>query len=268
MFGKIILGLLITLGANAAPKKIVAEVNGVKITKEELDQAYLLNKYVVSEDPVTMKRVLTDLINKKLGLEKARKANLQNDPIVKEKMDEVLFNAQVSKDLEDEFKKIKVTDKDVKKFYEEYPEYRTAHILLRMRVAPSKNEIEAAQKKIYEIHDQLTKEPTKFAELANKYSQAPNAHTGGDVGFQPAFFMAPEYFAAIKGKKDGFITRPVRTQLGYHIVKVLGVKKFEDINMGVYKKFVYDRKRDQIINNYFAKLRKSAKIKILDKNLK
>ncbi|MFG1505523.1 peptidylprolyl isomerase [Halobacteriovorax sp. CON-3] len=268
MYGKIILVLLLALGLEAAPKKVVAEVNGQKITKEELDQAYLLNKYVVSDDPVTMKRVLTDLINKKLGVEKAKKAKLDKDPIVVRKLEEVIFNAQVSKDLEGEFQKIKVTDADVKKFYSEYPEYRTAHILLRVRVAPSENEINAAQKKIFEIHQQVTQEPAKFAELANKYSQSPNAHTGGDVGYQPAFFMAPEYFAAIKGKKDGFITRPVRTQLGYHVIKVLGVKKYEEINMGAYKKFVYDRKRDRIIEDYFADLRKKANIKILDKNLK
>ncbi|MFG1493969.1 peptidylprolyl isomerase [Halobacteriovorax sp. ZH4_bin.1] len=268
MYGKIILVLLLALGLEAAPKKVVAEVNGQKITKEELDQAYLLNKYVVSEDPVTMKRVLTDLINKKLGVEKAKKAKLDKDPIVVRKLEEVIFNAQVSKDLEGEFQKIKVTDADVKKFYSEYPEYRTAHILLRVRVAPSENEINAAQKKIFEIHEKVTQEPSKFAEFANKYSQSPNAHTGGDVGYQPAFFMAPEYFAAIKGKKDGFITRPVRTQLGYHVIKVLGVKKYEDINMGAYKKFVYDRKRDRIIEDYFAGLRKKANIKILDKNLK
>lgn len=268
MYAKLILVLLVALATQAAPKKVVATVNGTKITKEELDQAYLLNKYVVSNDPVTMKRVLTDLINKKLGVAKAQKNKLENDPVVKDKLNEVLFNAQVSKDLEGEFKKIKVTDADVKRFYNEFPEYRTAHILLRMRVAPSNNEIEAAQKKIFEIHAELEKDGSKFAELANKYSQAPNAHTGGDVGFQPAFFMAPEYFAAIKGHKEGYITRPVRTQLGYHIVKVLGVRKFDDINMPAYKKFVYDRKRDTIIDNYFAGLRKSADIKILDKNLK
>ncbi|MFG1500424.1 peptidylprolyl isomerase [Halobacteriovorax sp. XZX-3] len=268
MYGKIILVLLLALGLEAAPKKVVAEVNGQKITKEELDQAYLLNKYVVSDDPVTMKKVLTDLINKKLGVEKAKKAKLDQDPIVVRKLEEVIFNAQVSKDLEGEFQKIKVTDADVKRFYSEFPEYRTAHILLRVRVAPSENEINAAQKKIFEIHEQVTQEPSKFAELANKFSQSPNAHTGGDVGYQPAFFMAPEYFAAIKGKKDGFITRPVRTQLGYHVIKVLGVKKYEDINLGAYKKFVYDRKRDKIIEDYFAGLRKKANIKILDKNLK
>ncbi|WP_412470465.1 peptidylprolyl isomerase [Oceanospirillum sp. RT-1-3] len=268
MYGKIILVLLLALGLEAAPKKVVAEVNGQKITKEELDQAYLLNKYVVSDDPVTMKKVLTDLINKKLGVEKAKKAKLDQDPIVVKKLEEVIFNAQVSKDLEGEFQKIKVTDADVKRFYSDFPEYRTAHILLRVRVAPSENEINAAQKKIFEIHEQVTQEPSKFAELANKFSQSPNAHTGGDVGYQPAFFMAPEYFAAIKGKKDGFITRPVRTQLGYHVIKVLGVKKYEDINLGVYKKFVYDRKRDKIIEDYFAGLRKKANIKILDKNLK
>ncbi len=267
MYAKLILVLLVALATQAAPKKIVATVNGTNITKDELDQAYLLNKYVVTNDPVTMKTVLTDLINKKLGIAKAEKNKLASDPVVKSKLDEVLFNAQVSKDLEGEFKKIKVTDSDVQKFYNEFPEYRTAHILLRMRVAPSQNEVEAAQKKIFEIHSQLEKEPNKFAELADKYSQSPNAHTGGDVGYQAAFFMAPEYFAAVKGQKAGHITRPVRTQLGWHVIKVLGVKKFDEINMGAYKKFVYDRKRDQIIDKYFENLRKSAKIKILDKNL-
>ena len=80
--------------------------------------------------------------------------------------------------------------------------------------------------------------------------------------------MAPEYFKAIKGKSKGFITPPVRTQYGYHIIKVLGVKKYEDIGTPAYNKFVYDRKRDKIIADYFAELRSKAKITILDDRLK
>ncbi|EQC43405.1 peptidylprolyl isomerase [Bacteriovorax sp. Seq25_V] len=247
---------------------VVAEVNGKKITKSDLDKAYLLNRYVVSNEVVTMKKVLDDIINKEIGIDRAKKSKLDKDPVVLEKMEEVLFNAQVSKDLEPEFQRINVTDKDVEAFYKDFPEYRTAHILLRVRVAPSEVEVSEAQKKIFEIYEQVKKDPKKFAELANKYSQSPNAETGGDVGYQPAFFYAPEYYKAIKGKEVGFITTPVRTQYGYHIVKILGVKEFKDINKPAYQKFVYDQKRDKIIDNYFAKLRKSATVKVLDPNLK
>ena len=268
MLKKLFLCTTLTLGAFAANDPVVATINGKKILKSDLDKAYLLNKYVVSHKPVTMKKVLTDLINKEIGITRAKKANLHNDKIVKGKMEEVLFHAQISKDLEPKFKRITVTDDDVKKFYSNYPEYRTAHILLRVRVAPSKLEVEAAQKKIFDLYDQAKKNPKKFAELANKFSQSPNNETGGDVGYQPAFFMAPEYYKAIKGQKVDFITPPVRTQYGYHIIKVLGVKEFKDINIPTYKKFVYDRKRDNIISDYFAALRKKAKISVLDPQLK
>ncbi|EQC52148.1 peptidylprolyl isomerase [Bacteriovorax sp. DB6_IX] len=268
MLKKLVLCSVLTLGAFAAKDPVVAEVNGKKIKKSDLDKAYLLNKYVVSNEMVTMKKVLTDLINKEIGIEKAKKAKLDKDPIVQGKMEEVLYHAQVSKDLEPQFKRINVTDKDVQSFYKEFPEYRTAHIMLRVRVIPEKAEIEAAQKKIFELYDQVKKDPKKFGELANKFSQSPNAETGGDIGYKPAFFLAPEYFKAIKGRKVGYITPPVRTQYGYHIIKVLGVKKFEEIQKPAYQKFVYDRKRDKIIDEYFASLRKKANIKILDKQLK
>ncbi|OIQ18416.1 MAG: hypothetical protein BM556_09140 [Bacteriovorax sp. MedPE-SWde] len=268
MLKKLILCTAITLSAFAAKDPVVAEINGKKILKSDLDKAYLLNKYVVSNSPVTMKKVLTDLINKEIGIKKAKKAKLQNDSVVKAKMEEVLFHAQVSKDLEPKFKRITVTDKDVKSFYGDFPEYRTAHILLRVRVAPSELEIQEAQKKIFEIYKDLKNNPKKFGELANKYSQSPNAETGGDIGYKPAFFLAPEYFKAIKGKAVGHMTSPVRTQYGYHIIKVLGVKKFKEIAKPPYQKFVYDRKRDKIIADYFAALRKKANIKIHDKQLK
>ncbi len=271
MLRKIFLCFVLFIGAYktfAQSDPVVANVNGTKITKSELDKEYLLNKYVVSNEPVTMKKVLTDLINKKIGIKRAKSNGLDKNPVVKDKMEEVLFHAQVSKDLEPKFKQISVTDKDIESFYKEYPEYRTAHILLRVRVTPSKEEIEAAQKKAFDLYKQLKKDPSKFGKLANKFSQSPNAETGGDLGFQPAFLMAPEYFNAVKGQKVNHITTPVRTQFGYHIVKVLGVKKFSDINKAAYKKFVYDRKRDKIIDAYFNDLRKSAKISILDKTLK
>ena len=49
--------------------------------------------------------------------------------------------------------------------------------------------------------------------------------------------------------------------MGIHIIKVLGVKSFDQIDKNVYKKIIYDAKRDAIIDNYFKNLAKGASIK-------
>jgi len=261
----IILALLPTF-AFAAKGGAVATVNGKEITKEFFDNSYKRNLMFVSDKKVTPEKVVNDLINRELGIQKAKKNNLENDPVVQQKMLDVLYHAQISKDLEPLLRKIKVTDKDVKNYYTKYPEYRTAQILFRIKAQPSKGEAEAALAKAMEVYDTVKKGPDQFTALANKYSQSSSAPLGGDLGFQPAVSLAPEYFAAIKGKAKNYITSPIRSQFGYHIVKVLAVRKFKDINKAQYKKLVYDKKRDAVIEGYFSQLRSKASIKI-DKNL-
>jgi len=247
---------------------VVATVNGEKIRKSEFEKAYTQNLLFVSDKVVTKEKVIKDMINKILGVQRARKAKLHENPVVKEKMEDVLYHAQISKDLEPELKKIVVTDEDVKNYYNNHPEYRTSHILFRVRAEPDKNEALAAQKQALKVYEGLKQNPDKFAELANRYSQSSTAPNGGDMGFQPAVRMAPEYFQAINGKPNGYVTPPVRTQFGYHIVKILSKKDFSSINTALYKKIVYDRKRDEILEKYFNNLQKNASIKIIKDQLK
>ena len=262
------LTILLANSAFAAKDAVVAKVNGVEIKQSELLQAYNQNLLYVSDKVVTKEKVLNDLINRILGVQRAKKAKLQNNAVVKKKMEDILYHAQVSKDLEQRLNKIVVTDKDVQEYYKKFPEYRTAHILLRVKVQPTKEEWEGALKKALEINEALKMKPEKFSELANKFSTGTTASVGGDLGFRPAINLAPEYFKAINGKKDGYITTPIRTQFGYHIIKVIAKKDFKSINQGLYKKIVYDKKRDAILDQYFSELRKSAKVSIDKKFLK
>jgi parvulin-like peptidyl-prolyl isomerase len=171
------------------------------------------------------------------------------------------YHAQISKDLEGQFKKITVSDDDVKKYYEDNKEYRTAHILYRLRAEPTPDEVKAAYEQTMAIYAQLQKTPEDFAKMANKYSQTSAAPVGGDLGFQPPTRLAPEYFEAIKGQKAGFISKPTRSQMGYHIIKVLGVKSFEQIDKNLYKKIIYDKKRDALMDEYFKGLAQGVVIK-------
>lgn len=256
------LGFTISSGA-FAQEQVAATVNGTKITKDELDQAYQQNLLFLSNKKVTKEKVLEDLISRTLGIQKAKKVGIDKDPVVTAKLEDILYHALISKDLEGELKKIpEISDGEVKDFYSKNKEYRTAHILYRLRAQPSPEEVKKAFEQSTAVYAELQKTPEKFSELANKLSQTTTAPTGGDIGFQPPTRLAPEYFEAINGKSVGFISKPIRTQFGFHVIKVLAVKEFDKISKDMYKKIIYDIKRDAILENYFKSLRQSANITI------
>lgn len=247
---------------------VVASVNGVEIKKAQLEQAYEQNLMFVSDKIVTKEKVLNDIINREIGLKKAKEAKLFDDPVVKAKMEDVLYHAQISKDLEKKLQGITVSDKEAQDYYARNKEYRTAHILFRIRVSPEKEEVDEAMKKALEVYKQVKAKPQMWPELANKYSQSSTAPAGGDLGYLPAIKYAPEYFKAINGKPNGYISPPVRTQFGLHIIKVLGVREWKEVDSSIYKKIVYDQKRDKFLEEYFAENRKGAQIKINKEFLK
>lgn len=247
---------------------VVATVNGVEIKKTQLDQAFEQNLMFVSDKIVTKEKVLDDIINREIGVKKAKEGKLNEDPVVKAKMEDVLYHAQISRDLEKKLQGIIVTDKEAQDYYAKNKEYRTAHILFRIRVSPEKEEVQEATKKALEVYKQLQAKPQLWPELANKYSQSSTAPAAGDLGYLPAIKYAPEYFKAINGKPSGYISPPVRTQFGLHIIKTLGVHEWKEVDPAIYKKIVYDQKRDKILEEYFAEGRKGTQVKINKEFLK
>ncbi|MEX0797872.1 MAG: peptidylprolyl isomerase [Bacteriovoracaceae bacterium] len=263
--------LLLNMSLSFSQEKdpVVAVVNGKEIKKSTLYKYHRDNlSFVKSNKKVTLQSSLDDLINRIIGIDKAKKNKLHKNPQVIKKMNDILYHAQISKDLEGELKKIKVSDKEVAQYYKDHPEYRTAQILFRLRTVPSEEEVKETFEKAVKIHNEVTKKPDSFLEYAARFSQSSNAVDGGDLGYQPHTRLTPEYYENIKGKKPDTITAPFRTQYGIHIVKILGSKNAEQINKDMYKKIIYDMKRDKMIENYFAGLRKQSKVKVVKKHLK
>lgn len=261
------LGFLNTTYAQKKNDPFVANVEGVEIKKSQFDKYYEESLSFVSGKIVTKESALNDLIDKVLGIKRAKANKIQEKPEVIEKIEEILYHAQISQDLEAKLLKITVSDDEVKKYYAENPEYNTSQILLRVRVVPSPEEVVESSNLADEIYKEALSDPNNFNKLAAKYGQSANAPQGGDLGFQPKTRLTPEYYKAIKGAKNGFITKPFRSQYGFHIVKVLDVKPYSKIDMNMYKKIIYDIKRDKILEDYFASFRKKAKIVIHKENL-
>jgi len=158
---------------------------------------------------------------------------------------EIQKKAALSKFVHTEFldkAKKNVSDEDVKKFYDEHIEDVTkpegvtvAHILIQLDEEKEATDAEAADKeakaKIDAIYDELLKDPASFDKLAQEKSDCPSGKR--DNGKLPAFdkdgmlldgggAMDQTFADAAFGiEKAGQITKPVKTQFGYHIIKLI-----------------------------------------------
>ena len=92
-------------------------------------------------------------------------------------------------------------------------QYDVSHILVK------------DQKTADDIEAQL-KKGANFADLAKKYSIDPGSKVkGGELGLSDGSNYVPEFTAAIKTLKAGqYTTTPVKTQFGYHIIKLNSIK--------------------------------------------
>ena len=88
---------------------------------------------------------------------------------------------------------------------------RASHILVK------------TEKEANEILEQI-KAGKDFAELAKKYSQCPSGKRGGDLGYFGRGRMVPEFENAAFSTPKGEVSKPVKTQFGYHIIKVTDTK--------------------------------------------
>ncbi|GIN84108.1 foldase protein PrsA [Heyndrickxia sporothermodurans] len=158
-------------------------------------------------------------------------------------------------------KDLKITDKDIKEYYDNNikPDIKASHIL----VADEKtaNEIEAKLKK-----------GEKFEDLAKKYSSDGTKDKGGDLGWFNTGKMVPEFEAAAYKLKVNEISKPVKSQFGYHIIKLTGKKDKAPLDDKM-KKEIKDKikasKVDQAkVAATMKKEIKDAKLDIKDKDLK
>lgn len=120
---------------------------------------------------------------------------------------------------------VSVTAAEVREFYEKYQDslpsqpasVKLAHILLPLEASESTQD--SAYMKAMEIK-KLLDEGGDFVTLAQLYSEDPTAETGGDLGYFERGTLFAEFEEKVFALNQGEISEPIKTRLGYHIVKV------------------------------------------------
>lgn len=252
--------------------KTLATIDGDKITQQEfnaeLDKIPMNMKMLVASQS-GKRNFLDRMIVKRLLLKEAKKENIEKEKDFQDRLADIKEQLIIESLLK---KKVNVesrfSDDDLKKYYDAHQEEFKKGQEIATRQILVKTEQEAK-----EITGKLAK-GEDFAELAKKYSIDPSAKaTGGDIGYHPKGTLIPEYEqAAFKLTKVGQVTPPVKTQLGYHIIKLEGVKPAAYVPFAEVKDFIKQKmsqeKQTEVLEKYIEDLKKNTKIVVNEEMLK
>jgi peptidyl-prolyl cis-trans isomerase C len=222
--------------ATAAPQKtadpVVASAGTVAIHQAEFENALktLPEQYQAYAAGPGKKQFAEDYLKMKLLAAEGYKAGLEKQQDVVEQLSLMRDNLVANAELQQIEKSVTLSDDDLKKAYEankkDYEQVKARHILIAFKGSPAAQPgkpaltDEQAKAKAEDIRKQLVA-GADFGELAKKESDDTGTGArGGDLGSFGHNQMVPEFEEAAFNGKVGEISPVVKTQYGYHIIKV------------------------------------------------
>lgn len=218
--------------------KVLAVVNGRQITERDIDESISRfpkdrQQYLSSDEG--RKQLLEQIISFELVYVDSVNKGLENDEEYKTQLEimkrEMLTQLGIKKLLES----VKVSDEEAKAYYKanksqfkNQSSVSAKHILVdsEQKALDIKKEIEAGK---------------AFEEAAREYSSCPSKDQGGNLGSFSRGQMVPEFEAAAFTQEVGIVGEPVKTQFGYHLIKVENKSDEEDRAFEEVKASITDR---------------------------
>jgi len=238
------------------PDTVVAIVNGTKVTRADvIASAQSLPAEYQSKIDAIFPALIDRLVDLTLLAEEGRKQNLQDDPEVKARLDqlanqviqEVVIRRHLQKEMTEDAIKARY-----EKFVAEQPtqtEIRASHILM------------ATEEEAKEIIKQL-EGGADFATVAKEKSTDPSAkQNGGDLRYFTAGDMVPEFSQAVFAMEKGEISKaPVKSKFGWHVIKVVDKRPKAPPTLEETHSHIEELLSSELLTAYLASLRTAAKV--------
>lgn len=249
--------------AKTAENKVLAIVNGHKITTKEVKLAAddILPHLNGVPPKLRYSFVIEYLIERRLLAQQAVREGMGNSQEYKTRL--VFYQAKALRDAYFVEKiRAKITDEVVRAAYDEQAKtippverYRARHILV------------GTEQEAKDVLARL-KKGEDFETLAKQVSLDGSKEFGGDLGYFTASEMVDEFSAATKKLKKGETSGPVKTEYGWHIIRLIdkktgGPRPFEEVKTPI--RLVLLR---QAVQKKIDELRRAAQIEMVDPDLK
>lgn len=240
--------------STSAAGKVV--VNGVGIPQARIDA---MNKELSAQgQPDNAERqqaVREELINREVLAQAAAKRGLDKNADIQAQMDMARQAVLVRALFENEIKNHPITDADLEKQYETFKgsmgtnEYKVSHILV--------DKEDDAKAIIADLN-----KGGDFAKLAKEKSKDPGSKdNGGDLDWGPAARYVKPFADAVQSQPKGKISAaPVKTDFGYHIIRVDDVRPLKVPEFSELKEQFRQRAQQQQIQKMVMDLRAKAKV--------
>lgn len=250
--------LLVVLLASAslpAMAQNLAVVNGKPVPSSRAD---LMVKQMVAQGqqdtPELRAMVKDEMINREILVQEADKLGLGTKPEVKSQIEiarqSILIRALVA----DQLKKNPIKDADIKAEYDKFKaqagdkEYHVRHILVEKE--------EDAKAIIAKL-----KAGAKFEDLAKQSKDPGSAANGGDLDWAtPSSFVKPFSDAMVSLQKGQLLDTPVKTQFGYHVIRLDDVRPAKIPTLEEVKPQITESLQQKKLQEYQKQLRAKAKI--------
>lgn len=237
--------------AQVPPDKIILSVGALTLTAKQFDEIAdgLQDQYKGFVKGPGRKQFADQLVRVLVMAEEGKRRGIDQTPAfqtqAKFETDQVLANATAQRVGQE----VKVDDVALHKYYDEhkaeYEQIHARHILIRFQgstvpVKPGSKDLSDAEAlaKAQDIEKKL-QAGADFAQLAAAESDdTGSAAMGGDLGVFPHGRMVPSFDEAAFKLKAGQTGDPVKSQFGYHIIRVDSIenKSFNDVKAEIEKK--------------------------------
>ena len=253
------LAMVLLAGPASAEDKVLAKVNGSEIRQSDVALAEEeLGPSLAQMDPASKdENVLAFLIDMKVVSKAAEDKKVEDSDDFKKRMGFTRSRLLMDSLLASEGKAA-TTDEAMKKVYEDASKQISGEQEVHARHILVETEDEAKA-----IKAELDK-GADFAELAKKKSKDPGASDGGDLGFFTKEQMVPEFSDVAFKLNPGQISDPVKSQFGWHIIKVEEKRNRKPPEFDQVKSQIEAYVTRKAQADYVAKLREGAKIERMD----
>ena len=247
---------LVALLAAPALAQNLAVVNGKPVPSSRIKA--LQQQVEASGRPITpeiMAQIKEELIAREVFMQEARKRGLDAAEDYKTQLELARQTILIRQLFADFQKKNPVTDAEIKAEYDKFAaanggkEYRARHILVEKE--------DEAKALIADI-----KKGAKFEDLAKKVSKDPGSGAnGGDLDWSAAGSYVPEFSdAMVKLSKGQMTDAPVKSQFGFHIIRVDDVREAQLPQLEEVKPQIAQQLQQQKLSAFQEGLRAKAKI--------
>ncbi len=219
--------------ATSDPDPVIVSAGSVAIRKSDFETAVktLPAEYQSFALGPGKKQFAEDYLRMKLLASEGMKSGLDKDPDVVKQLDLLRENLVAQEQLKRIDKSITISDAELKKAYDEnkkeYEQVKARHILIAFKGSPAAQKAKKAlteaeaKAKAEELRKKVVAGTAKFEDLAKKESDdAESGKNGGQLGAFGRGQMVPEFEQAAFTAKPGEVTPVVKTQFGFHIIKV------------------------------------------------